>query len=127
MTVRTLVVVERAFRGAVEQQFAHVLWLVHALHRQSPLTLLLRGLAGTYALAREPAAPVSLAGRDWGLAPDYQASIGRLVSDGAPVLVPAASLRELGFQDRPLLPGVRAVTADEIVTLAETCQRWWYL
>jgi len=125
--MRTLVVVERAFRGTVEQQFAHVLWLVHALHRQSPLTLLLRGLAACYALAGEPAGPVRLAGRDWGTAPDYQASIGRLVSDGAPVLVAAASLDQLGFRDRALLPGVRVATADEIVTLAETCQRWWYL
>jgi hypothetical protein len=123
----TLAIVERAYRGTLEQQYAHVLWLVHGLHRQSPMVLLLRGVAASYALAGRPDAPPRVGGAPWGTAPDYQAAIGRLVADGAPVLVCARSLRDLDLHDRPLLPEVRAAGDDEIIELIESCRRVWYL
>lgn len=123
----TLAIIERAHRGAVEQQYAHVLWLAHGLHRQSPMTVLLRGLAAGYALAADPAPPPLLGGVLWGHAPDYRAAMGRLHADGATVLVCGDCLDRLGRRGDPLLPGITVVSADEIAATAAECDRIWYL
>ena len=121
-----LVMIERAYRGGVEQQYAHVLWLAHGLHRQQPLAVLLRGPATAYALAGIASEPVEVAGERWGAAPDYHAAIGRLHADGARVYVSTTSLSDLGAIG-PLLPGITPLSDDEIVKLIAECDRWWCL
>ncbi len=123
----TLAIVERAHRGAVEQQYAHVLWLVHGLHRQSPMTLLLRGGAAVYALAGAPPGPVVLAGRPSGVYPDYQNALARLRADGGAILVSLDSLTTLGLADRALLAGVEVVSDDQIADVAAGARRIWFL
>jgi hypothetical protein len=125
--MRTLAIVERAHRGSVEQQYAHVLWLVHALHKQSPMTVLLRGLAALYALSTPPPPPVRLAGAPWGVSPDYRPTLDRLHEDGARVLVSAASLAALGIADRPLHAMVEVVPDDALAGLVASHQRVWFL
>jgi hypothetical protein len=123
----TLAIIERAHRGAVEQQFAHVLWLAHGLHRQVPMTVLLRGMAAVYALDRPPPAALSFGEVVWGDAPDYQAAISRLARDGSTVVVSASSLAALGVATNPLLPQVRAVSDAEVAQLVGACDRVWFL
>lgn len=127
MTGRTLAIIERAHRGAVEQQYAHVLWLVHGLHRQTPMVVLLRGLAAVYALEGADDVELSLGDTRWGDAPDYVAAIERLHHDGADVVVSAATLESLGYTGRPLLAGVRSVTEEEVSRLFEAADRVWFL
>jgi hypothetical protein len=124
---RTLAIVERAHRGALEQQYAHVLWLAHALHRQSPMTVLLRGTAAVYALVTAPPPPLRVGGRPWGVRPDYTAALERLSADGARVLVCATSLADLGLADRPLHPVVRPLPAARLATFVATHRRVWFL
>lgn len=123
----TLTIVERALRGTVEQQYAHVLWLVHGLHRQSPMTVLLRGAAVVYALNASPPEPLPLGGVSWGVFPDYREALERLRADGAAVLVSATSLEQLGLTDRPLLPSIEIVTDNQIATVTADCDRIWFL
>lgn len=123
----TLAIVERAHRGAVEQQYAHVLWLAHGLHRQSPMTVLLRGMACVYALEARAVPPVDLAGAPWGSTPDYSAAIARLHEDGATVLVSADSLQSLGLTGRPILATVTEASDVDIARLVGECDRVWYL
>jgi hypothetical protein len=122
----TLVIVERAHRGTLEQQYAHVLWLVRALCRQAPITLLLRGRAAVYALDLAPARAPGPAGW-WGCLPDYQASLRSLTNDGSELLVSTGSLDELRLGDHPLLPGVVPVSDDEMAALWVAHDRIWYL
>jgi hypothetical protein len=123
----TLAIVERAHRGRVEQQYAHVLWLAHALHRQSPMTVLLRGLAALYALDAAPPPPHRLGDGPWGVQPDYRSALDRLRVDGARVFVCAASLAQLGVADRPLHPDLPAVTVAGIAELVARHRRVWFL
>jgi hypothetical protein len=123
----TLAIVERSHRGTVEQQYAHVLWLVHGLHRQSPMTLLLRSGAAVYALDATAAGPVRLGGRAWGVFPDYGAALERLRADGGQIFVSDRSLAELGLAGRPLLPGVVPATDDRVADLIQRSDRVWFL
>lgn len=124
---RTLAVIERAHRGTVEQQYAHVLWLVHSLHSQSPMSVLLRGTAVVYALAGEPPDPVRVGDTPWGVYPDYQAAVARLLTDGAEVHVSRTGLRHLSLETKPLLSGVTPLSDEEVITLITRCDRWWHL
>ena len=123
----TLAIVERALRGTVEQQYAHVLWLVSGLHRQSPMIVLLRGAATVYALDAPTPAPTVLGSVPWGVSADYCEALERLHAGGAAVLVSATSLDQLGLADRPMLPCVDIVTDDQIATVAVGCDRIWFL
>lgn len=123
----TLAIIERSHRGTLEQQYAHVLWLVHGLHRQSPMVVLLRGGAALYSLNSQWEAPLDLGGMPWGSFPDYSSALERLRVDGADVLVEAASLKRFGLDDAPLLPGIVTVDDDEIVRVAAEADRIWYL
>ena len=125
--IRTLAVIERAHRGTVEQQYAHVLWLAHSLHTQSPMSVLLQGPAVVYALAGEPPGPVRVGDAAWGVYPDYQAAIGRLLADGAEVYVSGSALNTFDLAGQPLLSGVSVLSDEDIVTLAGRCGRWWHL
>lgn len=124
---RTLAIVERAHRGTVEQQYAHVLWLVHALHRQSPMTVLLRGPAAVYALDTPPPRPPRLGNVAWGAFPDYRDALGRLRADGAIAFVCLASLHDLGLGERPLCPDVQTLTIDDITAMVIEHRRVWFL
>jgi hypothetical protein len=123
----TLAIVERSHRGALEQQYAHVLWLVHSLHQQGPMTLLLRGPAVVYAVAGPAPAPLSLGDRPYGALPDYAAAVERLCADGGAALACATSLERFRLTDRPLIAGIRSVTEREITGVAGACDAIWYL
>jgi hypothetical protein len=123
----TLAIVERSHRGAVEQQYAHVLWLVHGLHRQSPMALLLRGGAVAYALDGPAPAAVSVGDEPWGHFPDYAAAVRRLRADGASVFVAQSSLIRLGLADRPLSPDVELATDQRIAEVAASAIGIWFL
>jgi len=108
---RTLVIVERAHRGALEEQYADVLWLVRTLHRLSPMSLLLRGAAAVYAVDRP--------------APSRDTMLS--LSDNNSLFVAASSLADLGLSGRPLLPGVRVLSDREVAAQWTTHDRIWFL
>ncbi|MDG4831706.1 hypothetical protein O7627_20715 [Solwaraspora sp. WMMD1047] len=111
----------------MEQQYAHVLWLIHGLHRQSPMTLLLRSGAAVYALAAPEVEPVVLGGRAWGVFPDYRAALTRLRSDGGEIFVSESSLDALGLTGNPLLPDIAVVPDNQIADLVVRSDRIWFL
>lgn len=127
MAFRALGIVEQAYRGSAETQFADVLYLVRELNRQlGRLDIALRGLAVTCAVATPPPPGIALADRAVPL-PDPRASVRTLLADGIAVSVDAADLRALGLDPDRLLPGVRSEEP------AATAGRWadydavWFL
>src|SRR4051812_24254017 len=101
-----LVIVERAHRGAGEQRYAHVLWLMEALHRQHPTAVLLPGRAAGYAVAAAPAAPLRLGSGEVEPLPDYRDTVQRLRSAGVRLLGSRASLDVPGLAGRAVIEGV---------------------
>ena len=113
---RILVVVERAHRGTLEEQYAHVLWLVRTLRRLSALTLLLRGTAAVYAIDRVPDPH-----------DDYRTTMLSLARQDTELLVSVTSLGELGLGECPLLPGVQALSDREVIAQWAAHDRIWFL
>ncbi|MFL6130928.1 MAG: hypothetical protein ACJ73E_17920 [Mycobacteriales bacterium] len=122
-----LVIVERAHRGAVEQRYAHVLWLMEALHQQHPTAVLLRGPAAGYAVDAPPPPPLRLGSAELAHLPDYRDTIGRLRSAGVRLLVSSTSLHVHGLAGRPLIEGIEPVDDHEVIAVCGEYDHIWYL
>lgn len=125
-----LIIVERAYRGSVETQFADVLYFIRELNRQTGgLHLALRGLAATYALkapAYEPA--VRLGSRTLDTLPDPRASITEMLGEDAVVWVEETDLAQLGPSARTrLLDGVRCAAPGELTLRWAEFPRVWFM
>ncbi|MGA5822792.1 hypothetical protein ACPC54_33640 [Kitasatospora sp. NPDC094028] len=106
---RRLLVIERAYRGALETQFADVLYLARELNRQlGGVDVLLRGLAVTFAAADTRPAPAVRVGHDTlDTLPSPRDSVRSLLEHGAGVFVDAADLAHFEAGPGWLQPGVR--------------------
>jgi len=115
-TGRTLAIVERAYRGALEKQFFDALYMVVELHRQMGGTdILLRGNAVTYAVRDAEVPPVRLGRRTVDTLTDPRRDLRTLLELGVRVLVEEADLSACGFGAGDLLgPEVSTHSAEEI-------------
>lgn len=123
---RCLAIVERAYRGAAETQFADVLYLLRELNRQlGGLDLVLRGLAVSYAVAG-PMPALQVGGRKLDTLPDPSTSLATLIAEGVGVRVESADLYALGLtKNDGLLPGVQCTAWDEALRWNEYHNVWF--
>ncbi|MBL1099690.1 hypothetical protein [Streptomyces coffeae] len=126
---RWLLIVEKAYRGSVETQFADALYCVPELHRQSGgCDLVLRGPAAGYALATDFTPELRIGGRTLASLPDPGASVTRLMAAGVTVMVEEDGLTALGRTARDrLLPGVRVIEGGALASRWPAYEQVWFL
>ncbi|MGW5642058.1 hypothetical protein ACWEV3_07450 [Saccharopolyspora sp. NPDC003752] len=124
----TLMIIERAYRGSVESQFADVLYFVRELHRQSGgVDIELRGPAAGFAVDTEFEPAIRIAGRVLDSLPDPRHSLRQLLDDGVGVRVEEPDLAALGPSARDrLVPGVHVVPANEPASRWPDYERVWF-
>jgi hypothetical protein len=106
--------VDEPFRGVVERGYADWIYLARVLNLQlGGLDVLLRG-EGVYTALR----PVP-----GGAGPE----VGLLVGDGIGVIVDDHDLRESGFSEDDLIPGITVRTADHRVADWTDYAAVWFL
>ena len=127
-TDRTLLIVERAYRGAVEEQFADVLYFVRGLHRQCDgVELALRGAAAGYAVQTDRRPALRIAGRPLDTLPDPRRSVQQLLDDGVAVWAEEPDLLALGATaPARLIPGVRCLAEHELASRWPSYARVWF-
>ena len=124
MTMRVLSVVNRAYRGTIEEQDDTVLWLM-AMCRSAgtDLTVLLRGEAVSYAVAGQGSDDLQVGTTTTAGAPRIDEDVERLIERDVLVLAVSEDVEQCGLADRPLLAG--QVTRAGLPTLfAEFDQIW---
>lgn len=120
---QNLIIVERAYRGAVEVGYFDILYQALELHRQlNGVDILLRQHASTYALATAPrvldeAAEKVFAGR--ARLDDPRGEVGRLLDVGIAVMVQRDDIADLRIAPERIRRGVH------IVDDADLDQRWF--
>ncbi|MGW1144179.1 hypothetical protein ACWD6I_03750 [Streptomyces sp. NPDC002454] len=126
-----LVMIDRAYRGSVETQFADVLYFIRELNRQvGGLHLALRGDAVTYGLAAPDHAPsIRLGSRELDTLPDPRRSMRTLLEEGTEVWVEQADLARAAGPDAAarLLPGVRLAGPGELARSWSSYTRVWFM
>jgi hypothetical protein len=127
MAGRSLAIVERAWRGGIEEQYAHILWLARILKRmRSDVAVLLRGNAVGYAVHNTRSYGVQIAGIELDAIHRLDTAVTNLLADGVPVHVSERDCNRLGIEPEVIVPGVVHVDPAGIVRLCQSYDRVWY-
>lgn len=127
MAKRSLAIIERAYRGPIEEQYAHILWLTHALRKMhGEIGLLLRGNAVLYAVQHQPRLQLTIGEVVIPFLPHYATAITALLADQVRVYVYADDCERLSITPEHLIPDVALVNLSELAQLCDTYDAIWY-
>lgn len=123
----SLAIVERAWRGTIEEQYAHILWLSHMIRRlRGEIDVLLRGNAVRYAVAGQPRTELRIGNAVLDGLPHFESEIAAMVSAGIFVYVSAQDCACLGIELPSLIPAVTAVDEAGICRLFDEHVHIWH-
>jgi hypothetical protein len=122
----SLIIVERAFRGAVREQYGHIVWLARIMREMGArCSLLLRGNAVLYARRDQARLGLDLGRTRVDHLPHYESAIELLLARGVEVYADADALTRL-CPDAPLVAGVITADRTRIVQAIVDHDRAWY-
>jgi len=125
--MKTLNIIETAYRGTLEEQDDTIVWITHAMTGAgAELGVLLRGNAVNYAVCAQAVAPLSFGGRTQTNAPDVAGQVAGLVGKGIDVFVVQDDLEARGIGDAELIAGLKPVSRTDLPGLLESHDRVWH-
>ncbi|WP_027799215.1 DsrE family protein [Paraburkholderia dilworthii] len=123
----SLAIIERAFRGSLEEQYGHIVWLSRVMHGMGAATaLLLKGDTVMCARAGQPR--VSLTVGDLHIAgiSHYESTISDLLREGVPLYAWQADWLRLHLANAELIAGVALVGDADLPSLIQQFDCVWY-
>ncbi|WP_345812303.1 hypothetical protein AAGS40_15035 [Paraburkholderia sp. PREW-6R] len=123
----SLAIVERAFRGSLEEQYGHIVWLSRVMHGMGAATaLLLKGDTVAFARAGQPRVALTLGDLRIDSLSHYETTINDLLRDGVSVYAWQADCLRRGLAPTALIPGVERIGDDALSTLIQQFDCVWY-
>jgi sulfur transfer complex TusBCD TusB component (DsrH family) len=124
--MKTLQVLETAYRATVEEQDDTIVWLTHAMRGAGgEFGLLLTGNAVCYAVQEQRAPALALAGWTQSHPADLSADVASLAAKGVPLYAVEEDLEERGLLDARLLDPLTVVPRDGLPRLFDEYPRVW--
>jgi sulfur relay (sulfurtransferase) DsrF/TusC family protein len=124
--VKTLQILETAYRATVEEQDDTLVWFTHAmLGAGGDFGLLLTGNAVCYAVQGQRAPALALGGWTQSHAVDLGADVAALADKGVPVYAVEEDLEERGLLDARLLDSLTVVARAKLPRLLNEYPRIW--
>jgi hypothetical protein len=125
---RHLLVIDHAYRGSVEVQFSHLLYLAQGLHGQLRGTdVALYGTAVTLAVEAPPPPSLPLGTATVERLPDPGPALRSLLAAGASVFVEHSGLDALGLARERLVEGVLCRTEAQLARQWPDYEEVWFL
>jgi sulfur transfer complex TusBCD TusB component (DsrH family) len=125
--MKTLQVLECAYRATYEEQDDTVLWITQAMRNAgADLAVLLRANAVNYAVAAQTADPLTIGTWKQTQPPAIAADVAGLLRKDVAVYALKDDLDERGIDEGRLLPGVARIRHVELAGLFERYDRVWY-
>ncbi len=125
--MRTLNIVETAYRATLEEQDDTILWLSQVLRGAgAEVGVLLSGNAVAYAVRDQDASGLCFGALRQTQPPRIADDVSRLVDGGAPVFVVEEDLADRGITLSELVPGPKTVARSEIASLFDDYERVWH-
>ena len=125
--MKTLSIVESAYRATSEEQDDTIVWLHGAMKGAgADLAVLLRGNAVNYLVQRQDAA--GLAFGDWRQTqpPAIASDLAALAAKGVDICYVAEDLADRGIERNELINGAQPVARGEVASLVGRFGRVWY-
>ncbi len=125
--MKTLSIVESAYRATIEEQDDTILWLHGALKGAgADIAVLLRGNAVNYLVESQDAG--GLAFGDWRQTqpPQVARDLAALIGKGVDIYYVAEDLAERGIERSEILAGAQPVARDAMADLLDRYGRVWH-
>ena len=127
MVKRHLAIVERAFRGSLEEQYGHILWVATSLRKmKTEIDVMLKGNAVLYAVKLQPRRHLDIGRLQIDQLPDYVQSITDMMAAGMTLYVMQPDCHRLGIKIEELIPGVQPIDTEEFVACLERYDLPWF-
>ena len=124
--MKTLNIVESAYRATIEEQDDTVVWITRAMRGAgAELDVLLTGDAVNYAVRAQDASGLAFGGWKQTQPPRIAGDIAALLEKGVSVYLAAEDANERGLEDVPLVGGVRGISSKELPGLLSRYDRVW--
>jgi hypothetical protein len=125
--VKTLNVIEAAYRGTLEEQDDTVVWITHAMKGAgADLGVLLRGSAVNYTVRAQDASGLEFGAERQTQPPRLADDVAALIGKGVPVYAVEDDIAERGIVATELIDGVRRIARAEIPALFASFDRVWH-
>jgi intracellular sulfur oxidation DsrE/DsrF family protein len=125
--MKTLSIVESAYRATIEEQDDTIVWLHGAMKAAgADLALLLRGNAVNYLVQRQDAG--GLAFGDWRQTqpPRIASDLAALAAKGVDICYVAEDVTERGIERNELINGAQPVARETVAEILGRYERVWY-
>ena len=124
--MKTLQVLETAYRATVEEQDDTIVWLTHAMKGAGgEFGLLLSGNAVCYAAKGQRAPPLPLGGWSQSHPADLSADVAALAAKGVPLYAVEEDLEDRGLLDGSLIEPLTVVGRASLPRLLDEYPRVW--
>ncbi|MFP5393283.1 MAG: hypothetical protein ACLGI6_17315 [Gammaproteobacteria bacterium] len=123
----SLAILERAYRGSVEDQYGHIVWLSKVMHGMGAHTaVLLKGDTVFFAKRHQPAQQLCIGGQVLDGLSHYETTVRELIAAGVPVFAYRADCIRYQLCPDCLVEGVRLVDDAALVELVCAYDCVWY-
>jgi sulfur transfer complex TusBCD TusB component (DsrH family) len=124
---KILSVVERAYRGTVEEQDDTVLWFAWTVKKAgAPMDVLLRGNAVNYAIEGQDASGLTFGNVSFGGPVVIEHDLQSMMKDGIQVYAVKEDLESRGIDPPRLLKGIQLISSQEIASLLSQFDQIWH-
>ena len=125
--MKTLQIIESAYRCTIEEQDDPAVWIVHAMKgAEADVSVLLRGNAVNYAVANQDASGLTFGDIRHEHPPHIPTEISRLVTREVPVFLVAEDAAERGINTTELIAGVESIARNRLPDLLEKHDQVWH-
>jgi intracellular sulfur oxidation DsrE/DsrF family protein len=125
--VKTLSIIESAYRATIEEQDDTVVWIHGAMKGAgAELAVLLRGNAVNYLVDGQNASGLAFGDWEQTQPPRIASDLAALAAKGVEICYVAEDVAERGIEHGELIAGARPVTRGAIAELLGGYERVWY-
>lgn len=125
--MKSLNVIEAAYRGTLEEQDDTVVWISHAMYDAgATLDVLLRGNAVNYAVRGQSVEALKFGSRQQKNSPQIAKDVAGLVEKGIAVFALQEDIAERGIDEGDLIYGLSLISRKDQAKLYDTYDQVWH-
>lgn len=123
----SLTIIERAYRGSLEEQYGHILWLTRIMKAMgAPTALLLKGDTVNFAIRGQPRLALRIGDMNVAGLSHHESGVAALLEAGVPLYVWHPDMERLHLAADALLPGVSVLREAALPALIHQFDCVWY-
>jgi sulfur relay (sulfurtransferase) DsrF/TusC family protein len=125
--MKTLNVIETAYRATLEEQDDPIVWIVTAMKGAgADVGVLLTGNAVNYAVKGQDSSGLRFGARQQTHSPHLEADLQRLLGKGVDVHIVEEDVSERGLERHELIAGLKPVSRAGVAQLYDAFDRIWH-